>query len=513
MPTPSSDVQRDPRPGATRPAAATAAPSAPVPTGAHDDADTMRFRAATLEEAIALAEHSLGARVRVVAANRIRRGGIGGFFASDLGVEVTVSLDDETMEDALARLVAESEADERTRWSTRAAAPTTAPTHLAAEHDDGTRSLLESFAAIAARAGAIADGAPAAPVAPAAAIAARVVPATAPAGPTDAFGSPDIAPHAVNPVLAEVLAAIMAEAAQARDLELAGADDDADAYVSDPYEVREVRRPVAPATPTPAVATPPVAHVDPPVRHHPSPTMVRVEQIIEELSAITAAPVFGDERARPTTGRRRLFDVGGARARGGAARGDEAATTVRPTLPDPAPARPTALPTLPPRPSDIARAAAAASAASHERLFRTPAAIDTVPGEEAVVEPTVAAPAAVEVAPQMEGAPQAEVEVDTMPVSATEAPRLPERPASTRRLQVPMRHADASGDAPVPPAPGVVPSANAPSRRQVELAVAAADQLIESLSREDGVKRLSVRVVLRTGDQREVEAEAEWEAE
>ena len=51
----------------------------------------------------------------------------------------------------------------------------------------------------------------------------------------------------------------------------------------------------------------------------------------------------------------------------------------------------------------------------------------------------------------------------------------------------------------------------APSQRQVELAVAATDQLIESLQR-DGVKRLSVRVVLRTGDQSAVEAEAEWEA-
>ena len=55
-------------------------------------------------------------------------------------------------------------------------------------------------------------------------------------------------------------------------------------------------------------------------------------------------------------------------------------------------------------------------------------------------------------------------------------------------------------------------SSSAPSRRQVELAVAATDQLIESLTRDEGVKRLSVRVVLRTGDQREVEAEAEWEA-
>jgi hypothetical protein len=51
-----------------------------------------------------------------------------------------------------------------------------------------------------------------------------------------------------------------------------------------------------------------------------------------------------------------------------------------------------------------------------------------------------------------------------------------------------------------------------PSQRQVELAVAATDQLIESLQRETGVKRLSVRVVLRTGDHCAVEAQAEWEA-
>ena len=51
-----------------------------------------------------------------------------------------------------------------------------------------------------------------------------------------------------------------------------------------------------------------------------------------------------------------------------------------------------------------------------------------------------------------------------------------------------------------------------PSRHQVELALAATDQLIESLKRDEGVKRLSVRVVLRTGDRREVEAEAEWES-
>ena len=55
MPTPSRET--------TRPASSSAA--------ALDDGDTLRFRAPTLEEAIALAESSLGARVRVVAANRI----------------------------------------------------------------------------------------------------------------------------------------------------------------------------------------------------------------------------------------------------------------------------------------------------------------------------------------------------------------------------------------------------------------------------------------------------------
>ena len=55
--------------------------------------------------------------------------------------------------------------------------------------------------------------------------------------------------------------------------------------------------------------------------------------------------------------------------------------------------------------------------------------------------------------------------------------------------------------------------ASALAQRQVELAVAATDQLIDSLTREDGVRRVSVRVVLRTADQQEVEAEAEWEAQ
>jgi hypothetical protein len=55
--------------------------------------------------------------------------------------------------------------------------------------------------------------------------------------------------------------------------------------------------------------------------------------------------------------------------------------------------------------------------------------------------------------------------------------------------------------------------AGPPSRRHVELAIAAADQLIDSLSRGGNVQRLSIRVRLRSGDHREVEAEAQWEAQ
>ena len=59
------------------------------------------------------------------------------------------------------------------------------------------------------------------------------------------------------------------------------------------------------------------------------------------------------------------------------------------------------------------------------------------------------------------------------------------------------------------------PALDAPtvSQREVELAIAATDQLIESLQRESGAKRVSVRVILRTGEQQAVEAEAEWEAQ
>jgi hypothetical protein len=341
-------------------------------------ADTMCFRAATLDEAIAVAEHSLGTRVRVVAANRIRRGGIGGFFASDLGVEVTVALDEETIEQALERLVAETAADEREQW-------------LGHERQD-TVTL---------------SGRADTPM-----------------------------PSVVHPPSAE------------RD--------------------RRDDTVTAPA-PAPGRAA--------------GPTMVRVEQIIEELQALTAAPLFGDERVRPTFARMRREAE--ERAEAAAAHAAAVAQPVAQPVIEPVvepviepvvepvarqeelPVRqvvaivPPARPSFPPSPGEIAKAAAAAAAAkSHtfRRELRTPSAV-------------VEAAEPVEPAQQM-----------STPELALEP--TPARPASS----------------------------SAPSRRQVELAVAAADQLIESLKHDDGVKRLSVRVVLRTGDQREVEAEAEWEA-
>lgn len=48
------------------------------------------FRGASIDQALAAARQALGEDVEAIAANRIRRGGVGGFFATDLGVEVIV---------------------------------------------------------------------------------------------------------------------------------------------------------------------------------------------------------------------------------------------------------------------------------------------------------------------------------------------------------------------------------------------------------------------------------------
>ena len=49
-------------------------------------------------------------------------------------------------------------------------------------------------------------------------------------------------------------------------------------------------------------------------------------------------------------------------------------------------------------------------------------------------------------------------------------------------------------------------------RRHVELAVSAADQLVESLTQTRNVKSISTRVIVRSENHYEVETEAHWES-
>jgi flagellar biosynthesis GTPase FlhF len=60
-----------------------------------DDGPVRTFRAATIEAALADARAELGADVHIIEANRIRRGGVGGFFATELGVELVVRPNDD----------------------------------------------------------------------------------------------------------------------------------------------------------------------------------------------------------------------------------------------------------------------------------------------------------------------------------------------------------------------------------------------------------------------------------
>jgi hypothetical protein len=103
-----------------------------------EKADTLRFRGPTIEAALDAAQTSLGGKVQLLAANRLRRGGIGGFFAADMGVEVSVSLEHESIEEALQRLVEGTAAEEREEWrrlvaSSPVAAPSASASTVAAE--------------------------------------------------------------------------------------------------------------------------------------------------------------------------------------------------------------------------------------------------------------------------------------------------------------------------------------------------------------------------------------------
>lgn len=89
--------------------------------GFPEPARTLKFRGPSYDEAVQAAEDALGTRPRVLAAHRIQRGGIGGFFATDLGVEVEVEVPGEDVDETLDRLVesdggSDTADDDRAAW-------------------------------------------------------------------------------------------------------------------------------------------------------------------------------------------------------------------------------------------------------------------------------------------------------------------------------------------------------------------------------------------------------------
>jgi hypothetical protein len=80
-------------------------------------AAALRFTGKTLAEAVAKAEEAVGSKIVVVAANRVRRGGFAGFFATDVGVEVEVMAasgqQSTSFEEIIADAAVEAEAEQR----------------------------------------------------------------------------------------------------------------------------------------------------------------------------------------------------------------------------------------------------------------------------------------------------------------------------------------------------------------------------------------------------------------
>lgn len=403
-----------------------------------DDQDTLRFRAPSLEEAVALAEQSLGTRVRVVAANRIRRGGVGGFFAADLGVEVIVTPASETVEDALERLINDSADEERTQWTTergleRVGAPI--GRDASTTHDDldmpGRRWLLDqadtlpaatSEAIQAALAGAGERQPRRSTVTP-----------VDPSDPTTNTSSWWEPPAADRDRTANTFADLVARLAAEEELERVPRQVDVIdllAALAGNRDSVEFDDPT-PDTEVPVITATNDISVMPTAPGTGSPGLIRVEKIIEELQALTASP-----RLLTAVKQRQAASVESMPAA-------QADTDLLAT-------------------ERLATGVAASKAA----VLGTPRALTLSNNVAPAAEPAASAPA--------EMTSDALADVDQAPYDA--------------------------------------PRGSGPSQRQVELAVAAADQLIESLSRDESVKRLSVRIVLRTADNDEVEAGAEWES-
>lgn len=399
-----------------------------MPSQPTAEQETMRFRASTLEEAISAAEQSLGARVVVNEANRIRRGGIGGFFASDMGVEVVVSLADETMDQALERLVSESGADERTSWQERRTSKRSGPASPEAPE------VPEAPFAEEVRRDAIRRE-----------LSRRL------ANPADELvvDSVDVGTAAI---VGELRAIAEDETASYRRVQEAAERLSTDSFLhdgdtprySDQPEQRPTRRLGSPSVATAAtsrlgvpaamaraVVVAPQPNTNQPVALESIIAEVLTERLPSERAVIERIKIERMLADRPAP---RLVEESFADL-------DDLSTT-----------------------TDVEESA-------HE-----PAALH-------LVRPTLTPPVPPAPVPTMVPTMVAQTTVEVVPVTAADVLATPRQRNS-----------------------------GPPSRRHVELAVAAADQLIDSLSRSGSVQRLSVRVVLRSGDQREVEAEAQWEA-
>lgn len=407
-----------------------------MPTQTTDDQATHTFRAATIEEAVATAERTLGRRVTLIGANRIRRGGLGGFFAADLGVEVVVSPIEDTVESALERLIATSSSNDKANWE--------------ADRPDPAAAIAAALSAVVA-----ADAAPV--ESPGRAwLRRRTAAADLTAEPSSWYSPPVSDQDRGN--RPERLARMAELDRMFGVADLGDADGEPGAELAEQIDsdpTGRIELPVLLATADHVVAA------GEPARRAPAPTvetsapdagrvrtapsassgsssLARVERIIEELQLLTSAPR-----------------------------------------------------TMAMRPSPDHRVAA--------------------------TEPESAAPVGSRPAPGMVTTPTwptATRTVDT-PVKAEVDEAAPIGLLATpRALTVPT---EAPAPTPVEPqvpavAKSIVTASPELAQRQVELAVSAADALLGSLRREDGVKRLSVRVVLRTGDHDEVAAEAEWDA-
>jgi hypothetical protein len=410
-----------------------------MPTRTTDDQATHTFRAATIEEAVAEAERTLGRRVSLVGANRIRRGGLGGFFAADLGVEVVVSPIEETVESALERLIATSSSNDKVDWD--------------ANRSDPAAAIAAALSAVVA-----ADSAPV--ESPGRAWLRRRTAANDLPAETNSWYSPPTSDQDRGNRPERL--ARMAELDRMfgpSNVELDGGDIATVHIDSDPTGRVDLSsmlmspdRLVANAVPAPSPVrsdssqdTEPGSTRVGPLPGNPttastgSPSLARVERIIEELQALTSAPRLMSTKS-----------------------GDGAAVApAEPEVTTPLGSRPA--PGMVMRPSWPT-----ATRADDETISRA------ADGPAATV--SLATPRAL--------------------ASAITAPET------------------AQAVAPAPASGVSSTSSTTPelTQRQVELAVSAADALLGSLRREDGVKRLSVRVVLRTGDHDEVAAEAEWDA-